>query len=97
MEDGMIRSPLGIIITTSVSESKRSGMIEQTETERVFKCSELMLKCETPGEKKKVLERLHKYFGHVSPESLYRILRASSAKKTRDLRRSWKRWREPGL
>jgi len=31
--------------------------------------------------KRKVLEKLHKYFGHVSPESLYRILKASSAKE----------------
>jgi len=79
MDDGTIKSPIGNIITKSVSANGMCGMIEQSETEGVFKCSELTLKCDTPGQKKKVLEKLHKYFGHVSPESLYRILRASSA------------------
>ncbi len=71
MDDGTIKSPIGNIITKSVSASGTCGMIEQSETEGVFKCSELTMKCDTPGEKKKVLEKLHKYFGHVSPESLY--------------------------
>ena len=50
------------------------------ETERIFKCSELLLKMENEKERRKILDKLHKYFGHVSPESLYRILKASSAK-----------------
>jgi transposase InsO family protein len=36
---------------------------------------------ENEKEKRKVLEKLHRYFGHVSPKSLYRILKASSAKE----------------
>ena len=79
MDNGMIKSPSGNIITTSVSASGTCGMIQQSETEGVFKCTELALQSDTPGERKKVLFKLHKYFGHVSPESLYRILKASSA------------------
>jgi len=79
-DDRMIRSPIGDIITKSKGEDHMKGRIEEVETERIFKCSELLLKMENEKEKRKILEKLHKYFGHVSPESLYRILKASSAK-----------------
>ena len=32
-------------------------------------------------DKTKVLTKLHKYFGHVSPEALYRILKASTVRE----------------
>ncbi len=80
-DDGMIRSPIGDIITKLKGEDHTKGRIEEVETERIFKCSELLLKMENENEKRKVLVKLHKYFGHVNLESLYRILKASSAKE----------------
>ena len=79
-DDGMIKSPIGDIITKSKGEDHTKGRIEEVETERIFKCSEFFLRLEDEKDKRKILIKLHKYFGHVSPESLYRILKASSGK-----------------
>ena len=59
----------------------KKGKIEEMETDRIFKCSALLLEMKDEKEKTKILVKLHRYFGHVSPESLYRILKASSAKE----------------
>ena len=79
--DGIIKSPIGDILTISKGENERKGKIEEMEMERIFKCSALLLEMKDEKEKIKVLVKLHRYFGHVSPESLYRILKASSAKE----------------
>ena len=79
--EGKIKSSLGDILTTNETENNTKGRIEEMETERIFKCSELLAKLENEKDKRKVLEKLHKYFGHVRPESLYSILKASSAKE----------------
>ena len=76
-EEGNVRSPKGYIQTKGETGESR-GEIDTEETERIFKCEEL-IKEETNT--KKLLEKLHKYFGHVSPESLYRLLKASSARE----------------
>ncbi len=57
-DDGMIRSPIGDIITKLKGGDHTKGRIEEVETERIFKCSELLLKMENKKEKRKVLEKL---------------------------------------
>jgi len=48
--DGIIRSPIGDILTTSKGENHRKGRIEEVETERIFICSELLLDMENEKE-----------------------------------------------
>jgi hypothetical protein len=79
--DGRISSPTGDILITSTGEDVLRGKIEDMETERVYKCSQLVMEMEGEKDKTKVLTKLHKYFGHVSPEALYRILKASTVRE----------------
>ena len=59
---------------------KAERMIDTIETEKVFKFEELMKDIKDDKDRKRVLEKLHTYFGHVSLESLYRLINASSVK-----------------
>ena len=52
-------------------------MIDTIETERTFKCDEFMNGVKDEKDKIKMMDKLHRYFGHVSPESLYRLITAS--------------------
>jgi len=79
-DNGKISSPIGDILITPRREDMLKGRIEEIETERIFKCSELVMEMEGKKDKRKVLTKLHKYFGHISPEALYRILKASTVK-----------------
>jgi len=75
-EDGNIISPQGLIIVEKNDDSNLE--INSDETSQIFKCESVFK--EEPTERKQ-LEKLYKYFGHISPESLYRILKASSARE----------------
>jgi len=74
-EEENITSLQGKIITKPGRGSNRE--IDSEETENVYKCESIFKEGLKP---KYVIQRLHKYFGHVSPESLYRILKASSGR-----------------
>ena len=62
-DNGKISSPIGDILITPRREDMLKGRIEEIETERIYKCSELVMEMEGKKDKRKVLTKFHKYFG----------------------------------